>query len=715
MNSFINVEGIETNNLKNIDVSLEKKGINLIIGPSGSGKSSLAYDTIAQIGQHEFMAMYADDIAEPSYVIKDYHNMVAAIPVKQTNNNTNMHSTIGTYFGLNRNIAYIYACLCGVEESFFTLNRSGNLCEVCNGIGTLNALDENRIIDYSKPIADNPIRCWNKYTEFYKQILQKYCTSINIDANKTFRELSSEEKNAILHGASEEKYSVKFKKKGRLSSRTTKFYGVLTEHPMIPRFSPSQRFFSDQECDCCHGKKYSTEHDQYRVLDKSIGEFMKTPFSDLIPFIEKLQQKKDPGIRSSLEKIYNFTLKAVELKLGHLYFHRAIPTLSGGEFQRLKLVQIFNTQLSDLLIVLDEPLAGLSSDEKPSIYNNILSLSKMHTVLIVDHGDTFVSNAKKVYALGPGSGIYGGKIINTENYLNSEAISQSIDIKHGTEQLMLNVCNPVYQYLGAKVGLLKKSMNLVKGSSGVGKSTLLREYFPQQWDDYIYINQKAVEGNKNSCVATILEIADRIAKLFAKKTGKDKKLFSNHTGNEGACPACRGSGVIEYGYNARNKICLKCEECDGTGFNSMIKKYTINDMSIFDIWNMTLSEGEEFFSDVDPCISGILHNANEINLGHLKIGQATTTLSGGENVRIKILKAAKTKSNLIGVDEPFRGLSNSEIYKVAVFLDHLREKGKTIVVVDHSEYAERFFARIITLHNKHGVLIGNNADNTQVL
>ena len=398
--------------------------------------------------------------------------------------------------------------------------------------------------------------------------------------------------------------------------------------------------------------------------------------------------------------------------MGHLYFHRAIPTLSGGEFQRLKLVQIFNTQLSDLLIVLDEPLAGLSSDEKPSVYNNILSLSKMHTVLIVDHGDTFVSNAKKVYALGPGSGIYGGQIINTEDYLNSESISQSIDIKHGTEQLMLNVCNPVYQYLGAKVELLKESMNLVKGSSGVGKSTLLREYFPQQWDDYIYINQKAVEGNKNSCVATILEIADRIAKLFAKKTGKDKKLFSNHTGNEGACPACRGSGVIEYGYNARTKICLKCEDCDGTGFNSMIKKYTINDMSIFDIWNMTLSEGEEFFTDVDPSISGVLHNAKEINLGHLKIGQATTTLSGGENVRIKILKAARTKSNLIGIDEPFRGLSNSEIYKVAVFLDHLREKGKTIVVVDHSEYAERFFARIITLHNKHGVLVGNNADNT---
>ena len=712
MGNYIVVEGIETNNLKNIDVSLEKKSINLIVGPSGSGKSSLAYDTIAQIGQHEFMAMYADDIAEPSYVIKDYHNMVAAIPVKQSNYNNNMHSTIGTYFGLNRSIAYLYAVLLGVHESFFTLNKAGNLCEECQGIGTVNTLDENRIIDYSKPISDNPIRCWNKYIEFYKQILVKYCDSIGIDASKTFRQLSKKEKEAILHGDSKEKYSIKFKKTGRISSRTTRYFGVLTNHPMIPNFKPSQQYFSDHECSSCHGKKYSIEHEKYKVLKKSIGEFMTTPFSELIPFIEKLQkEQKNANVGAALEKINKFVSKAVELKLGHLYFHRAIPTLSGGEFQRLKLVQIFNSQLSDLLIVLDEPLAGLSGTEKTEIYNNILMLSKTHTILIVDHSDTFVSKAKKIYALGPGSGAFGGQLIDAKKYINSEAITQNIRVKYGSEQLILNTTNPVYQYQGARVILLKDSMNLIVGASGIGKSTLLREYFPQYWDDYIYINQKAMEGNKNSNVATALDIAGKIADLFAKMTGKDNKLFSNHTGNEGACPSCGGSGVIEYGYDARTRICLKCEECDGTGFNKAIEKYKVNGASIFDIWKMTLQEGKEFFSKTDAKIASIINTANEIMLGHIKIGQATSTLSGGENVRIKILKATKTKKNIIGIDEPFRGLSNSEIYKVAVFLDHLREKGKTIVVVDHSEYAEHFFARKITLENKERILIGTNKDN----
>lgn len=712
MSEYISVEGIETNNLKNIDVTLEKKGINLIVGPSGSGKSSLAYDTIAQIGQHEFMAMYADDIAEPSYVIKDYHNMVAAIPVKQSNRNSNMHSTIGTYFGLNRDIAYIYAVICKKEESFFTLNKSSNLCEVCNGIGTVNALDENRIIDYSKSIADNPIRCWNRYTDFYKQILTKYCTSVGIDVNKNFRQLSIEERNTILYGKSEDKYPIKFKKKGRISSRTTKYNGVLTEQPMIPKFKPSPSFYSDHECSCCHGKKYSIDHDQYKVFDKSIGEFMITPFSDLVIIIEKLKQEMPLDIRTALDRVYKFITKAVELKLGHLYFHRAIPTLSGGEFQRLKLVQIFNTQLSDLLIVLDEPLAGLSSEEKASVYNSILKLSKIHTLLIVDHSDIFVPKAKKVYALGPGGGIYGGQLIDETEYLRSEAISHSIDIISGSNQLTLNIANSVYHYKGANISLLKDSMNLIKGSSGVGKSTLIREYFPQQWDDYVYIDQKPVEGNKNSNVATVLDIAGKIARLFEKKTGKDRRLFSNHTGNAGACPICNGSGVIEYGYNSRTRISLKCEECEGTGFNRMIKKYSINNTNIFDIWNMTLNEGEEFFSNIDISISKTLHYANELLLGHLKIGQATSTLSGGENTRIKIMKAAKTKCDIIGIDEPFRGLNNSEIYRVAVFLDQLRKKGKTIVVVDHSVYAEKFFARITTLKNVNEVLVGKSEDKT---
>lgn len=707
MNDCIIFEGIQTNNLKNIDIALKKKAINLIIGPSGSGKTSLAYDTIAQIGQHEFAAMYADDAAEPSYKVRDYHNMIAAIPIRQTNINNNMHSTIGTYFGLNRTVAFVYAASCDREESFFTLNKVSNLCEECHGLGTDKTLDVNRLIDYSKPLADNPIRCWNTYKDFYRQIIVRYCESICLDHQKTFRQLTPDEKEKILCGSSSDKFKIKYKKADCIASCTSKYYGIMTGHSMMPKFKPSKQFFSDKTCNCCGGKKFSAEHDQYRVSGLSIGEFMITPFSELLPKVNELQEaSRNTQLQAALEKIRVFMTKAVELKLGHLNLHRAIPTLSGGELQRLKMVQVFNSQLNDLLIVLDEPLAGLSGNEKQTIYENILELAKHHTILIVDHSDIFVKAAKCIYALGPGSGHNGGKLIDFQEYLKSEAQKHVFTIYQSKSTLTLDIRNEVYQYQGAQISLAENGMNLITGASGVGKSTLLREYFPQKWDDYMYINPKPLGGSKNSCVATSIGIADRIEVAFSKKTSQDKKLFSNHTGNAGACPVCGGSGYVEYGYDSRTRINLSCEECEGTGFNRMLQKYKLNGKTIFDIWNMTLDEGADYFVSIDSKVSDTLKQATEILLGHVRIGQPTSSLSGGENIRLKILSAAKTRNKIVGIDEPFKGLSPSEIFRVSAFLEKMRAKGKTIVVIDHSEYAEQFFARRIELVNEKGILVG---------
>lgn len=208
----IEINGIRTHNLKNIDTKLEKKAINLIIGPSGSGKSSLAYDTIAQIGQHEFLSMFADDISEPTYKVKSFRNMVAAVPIKQSNHNNNLHSTIGTYFGLNRIIGTIYSDCLGLPEDTFVLNKESNLCINCHGMGTVRELDEIKIINYGVPIGKNPFRCWNRYKDFYEQIIYEYCLDSNINPQKTFRDLTEEEKRKLLFGESTQKYSIRYKK-----------------------------------------------------------------------------------------------------------------------------------------------------------------------------------------------------------------------------------------------------------------------------------------------------------------------------------------------------------------------------------------------------------------------------------------------------------------------------------------------------------------------
>ena len=430
MSKNIIISGIETNNLKNIDIELIEKGINLIIGPSGSGKSSLAYDTIAQIGQHELFLMYDNENFEVKYKVKKYENMKVTIPIKQLNFNTNIRSTIGTYFGINRKIALLYSLVLEMNEGDFALNKEGNFCEHCHGLGITNVLDENKVIDYNIPLKKNPVKCWNRYKDFYMEIIEKFCLEKEIDSTKTFRELNSDEKRSFLYGESLEKYSIRYKRTNGFSRRTSKFYGIMTNTPMMLKFTPSKKFYSEKTCESCQGKKYSKEYDKYKVFDISIGEFMLLPFEKLYEHIKYLQsQIKKETVSLLLDSLKKFLETAIENSLGHLYFNRTIPSLSGGELQRLKMVQLFNTQLVDLLIVLDEPLAGLSGIERESIYKNILKISEKHTVVIIDHSDIFYNEAKKIIALGEKGGIYGGKLIDEKKYMIEQQISKKFPIE----------------------------------------------------------------------------------------------------------------------------------------------------------------------------------------------------------------------------------------------------------------------------------------------
>ncbi len=707
MPDTIDILGIETNNLKNIDVSLQKGTINLVIGPSGSGKSSLAYDTIAQIGQHEFLSMFADEIPEPTYRVKSYSNMMAAIPIRQSNYNNNMRSTIGTYFGLNRNIALVYAALLDLNEDFFILNKEENLCEHCHGMGFIKELDENRIVDYDTPLEKNPIKCWNKYKDFYSQIIKNFCTDYGIDFKKNFRQLSEKEKRLFLFGESDIKYSIRYKKTNSFSRRTTKFNGIMTEKPMMANFTPSKQFFADKECEYCHGRKYASGHEQYKLLGLSIGEFMTTPFENLCQHVAQIMKsEKNPNLTFALKNIYSFIVKAVELNLGHLFLHRAIPTLSGGELQRLRLVQVFNTQLSDLLIVLDEPLAGLSGSEKNAIYRNVLDLSTHHTLVIVEHSDIFVKDAKVVIALGEKSGKEGGSIIDARQYLKSQSINNDFNVATPKETVSITLGSRIYQYSGVNISVAIGCLNLITGRSGVGKSTLLREYLPQYFERYLYINQRPLLGNKNSSVATVLDIFSHISEAFAKKHNKDKRFFSNLTGCEGACPICSGAGFLEYGNEQSATVRMECHDCEGTGFNKNLKKYMLFNKSIFDVWEMTVDEAHEYFLKIDKKIVELLQNASSIMLGHLRIGQPTSTLSGGENIRIKILKSSRSTARILGIDEPFKGLSNTEIYCVILFLNQLASNMKTVIVVDHNEASFQYFSKHIELTDENGVLMG---------
>ncbi len=704
----IDVWGIETNNLKNIDISLEKHTINLIIGPSGSGKSSLAYDTVAQIGQHEFMSMFADNASDPTYKVKGYRNMVAAVPLKQANYNNNMRSTIGTYFGINRYIGFIYSVISGISEDFFVLNKESNLCEECHGLGTVKELDVNKLISFNTRLRDDPVRCWDRYKDFYRSIIVKYCEEVGIDSEKTFRELSDSDRHKFLYGESKNKYQILYHKVNSKSSRTTKFYGVMLQKPLIVGATISDKYYSDTVCPCCKGKKYASSHDHIKVGGLSIGEYMTTPFSDLIKINKSIRKSnKNTSLAFALDIIDTFLQRAIDFNLGHLFFNRSIPTLSGGELQRLRMVQVFNTQLTDLLIVLDEPLGGLSGEERKKIYESIIELAHKHTLVIVDHSDIFVKSARTIVALGEKSGVNGGNLIDVQKYIAMQKTPLPVPEQAQGSPIRVVLNSRIYQYNGVNIELSEGCLNLITGASGIGKSTLIREYFPQFFESYAYVNQRPLLGNKNSNVATSLDIATDIFSTFAKKFKKDKNYFSNNTGNEGCCPSCLGAGYIEYGSEKTSVLRLECADCSGTGFNKDLIKHKINGKSIFDVWRMTVDEAADFFESINPKITNALHDASSILLGHLLIGQPTSTLSGGENIRIKLLKLRNSRADVLGIDEPFKGLSLTEIHSVVSFLMGMIAKGKTIVVIDHNEEAFPYFAKHIELVSDKGILKEN--------
>ena len=701
MSENIFVEGIQTNNLKNIDVEIIKNGINVIIGPSGSGKSSLAYDTVAEIGLHELDSMYLDSVSEPHYKVRSYKNVIPSIPIKQLNNNNNIHSTIGTYFNISQYLCMIFATILNKDYDFFVLNKKENICQTCHGLGYIKDLDINRIIDYDKTIEEIPIKCWTRYKDFYKAILKDFCVDNKIDYSKKFRDLTAKEKDLILYGQSTKKYSEHYKTVNRLASRTSNYYGIMLKRPMMPNFEPGAIYYTQVQCKDCFGEKYSSEHRGFKIANLSIGEVLCLSFSDLLNWIETVKKTEtSDSLKFSINQIYMFVSKAVELNLGHLNLNRIIPSLSGGELQRLRLVQVFNSQLNNLLIILDEPLAGLSTVEKQIVYENIKKLSEKHTLLIVDHHSMFFDDSVQIIAMGEKSGKYGGSIIDTQKYIQSQRNDFVLPVLKVDKISNIKIENSVYEYKGIKISIAIKRMNIITGSSGVGKSTLLREYLPQYFEKYVYINQKSLSGNSRSFVATNLDIFTLMLDLFARKFKKDKLFFSNTLGAEGACPVCGGTGKLIYGADSDDKICVECKDCKGTGFNKNLAKYRIQDKNLFDIWCMTIDEAIEYYSNQSEKILKTLQNAHVILLGHLQLGQLTSTLSGGENIRIKILKSLKSNAEIYGIDEPFKGLNNFEMYKVALFLSDMVREGKTIIVVDHEEEAFKYFSKRIELVKK---------------
>lgn len=694
--TYIEYKGIKTNNLKNIDAKIIKNKITCITGPSGSGKSSLAFDTIYQVSQNELNQLYGYENFYSDFSIQEYNNIIPSVALEQNNFNNNPRSTIATYYGLDKLISRMISVHNNVPINQFSFNKLETACKKCRGLGYEYSPDVIKILDYDSKIKDIPFINWrNSEVNYYKQLLEKYCDEQNICLDEKFRNLDETSKNILLYGTSSRKYSINYKQSSRKRVKTDFYKGpiIKMQEKLNKNILDSKDidFVKKDICSECSGYRFSKKVLKYKLYEKSIGEIYTMELESLREWLLLYRSIRENDSYSyvGIDIILNFIDKMIELKLGYLNLNRSINSLSGGELQRLRLSKILNTQFNNILYVLDEPSASLHPSEYKAIAESMISVKeKENTILFIDHNSYFFDISDNLIVLGPAAGKEGGYIIDSASYINNYA--KTVNHKFYQATSYIKITNESYNNIeNLSVDIPINSLVGICGVSGSGKTSFVTGILPKYIENLIYTSQKPITGNAYSVVATYVDIMANIRTLFSKQNNVEESIFSFFVNSKGACSVCNGKGYITYQSKFEDTFSYKCPECEGIRFNSDILRYTFNNLNIYEVLNKTVDELLEVFKGIKGNAIDTLKIMQKLGLGYIKIIQDVRTLSGGESQRLKLVKALKSrhKNNFIVLDEPFKGLSSNDISYIIKFLYEIVEDKGTIIIVEHNAFA----------------------------
>lgn len=686
--------GVTTNNLKNIDIEITHGQTVMFSGPSGSGKSSIAVDTIHKISEDELFQLLnaREDVSR--YTLREFSNILPSVCLQQENYNRNPHSTIATYFSLDIYFKQLFAIKNSVSQRHFQFNTSTSSCPVCNGSGNTFAPDPMLIIEYSSKLNEIPFRCWKASSiELYRQLISLYCEELGISHSKKFNELSEQHQHLFLNGKSDHKYRVEFTSNKRKHRKTGYYKGPIfemieeLEKGSLPKHK--QKYLSSVVCSACKGTRFANQSLVFDLYGKNIGELYLMDFESLHKWIINLKQEWSKKTNESrpFKKILEFLETLIALNLSYLHLNRAIPTLSGGELQRLRLGKAVNSHFTNFLYVLDEPTSGLHPSEWPAIASSISDLKKKkNTIIIIEHNDYLKKITDKVVYLGPGGGLNGGYVITTDNQKIEFAASNYKFYKSTKNLLITNGNSNNIVNLNIKVPL--NTIIGVCGLSGSGKSTFLRNILPKFADDAQYFNQSPIRGNAYSIVATASNVFKDFQKLFVEKTKANPEHFVFSSKGKGQCETCFGTGILE-DESSYIKDTLVCPTCCGKRFSERTLKLRYDGFNFFEFLSLSI---DELISRIPKTYSSLLKTLNLlsfIGLGYLTLFQPTSNLSGGEAQRIKFASSVlkyKTKQ-LFLLDEPFRGVDKNNILNIIRILYDLVEHGATVLIAEHNPFA----------------------------
>ena len=642
------------------------------------------------------------------------------------------------------NFSEYYSCpICGftvgeMEPRLFSFNAPFGACPDCDGLGMKLAVDEDLVIpNKDKTLAEGALVPWAN-SKYYTAMLEQACKVLKIPLDKPYKKLTKRQKDLILNGSKGKK--IKFHLEGDFGVNDTvqEFEGILNNidrryhHPMSKFMRDAMgKYMTELTCATCHGKRLNEKALAVKVNGKDIAEASDLSIANALEFFDsvELTEQEEMIAKPILKEVHDRLTFLINVGLDYLTLSRSAGTLSGGEAQRIRLATQIGSNLSGVMYILDEPSIGLHQRDNDRLISSLKKMRDLgNSLIVVEHDDETMKQADYLVDMGPGAGVYGGKVMaagtpkevmNNPKSLTGQYLSGKKIVPVPLERRKGN--GKKITVTGAAENNLKDisvdfplgKFVVVTGVSGSGKSTLVNLILKRALAQKLNNNSakpgkyKSIKGYKNiekiididqspigrtprSNPATYTSVFDDIRTLFAqtneaKMRGYTKARFSFNV-KGGRCEACHGDGIIKIEMNFLPDVYVPCEVCHGTRYNSETLEVTYREKNIAQVLNMTINEACKFFENI-PKIHRKLQTIVDVGLGYVQLGQSATTLSGGEAQRMKLaseLQKLSTGNNFYILDEPTTGLHTDDIKRLLEVLQRLVDEGNTVLIIEHN-------------------------------
>ncbi|MGW2345207.1 ATP-binding cassette domain-containing protein [Streptomyces sp. NPDC001661] len=702
--TYLHIVGARENNLRDVTLRIPKNRLTVFTGVSGSGKSSVVFDTIAVESQRQLNETYPWFVRNRLPKHEKPHadaleELTPAIVVDQRPIGGHSRSTVGTMTDVYSVIRVLFSrhgTPSAGPATAYSFNDPSGMCPECDGLGRTVRPDYTRILDPSKSLAGGAVLFPPFAVGTWQG--QTYTETTDLDTTKPVREFTAAEREFLMRGR-----DAKVNVANTGGRRDIDFEGLADRFERLylnrDLSTLSQRtrdlvgrYLTEGTCPVCDGARLNAAALATRVEGLGIAECTRMEVSELIPVLRRI----DDPVAGPIAEAAVTALERIEaIGLGYLSLDRETSTLSGGEGQRLKTVRHLGSSLTGMTYIFDEPSVGLHPRDVGRLNELLLRLrDKGNTVLVVEHDPDVIDVADHIVDMGPAGGADGGRVVfegtpgalRRADTLTGRCLRRTGGVKERPRTATGHVTVE-----GARVHNLKDVtvrvptgvLTAVTGVAGSGKSSLVSGAFCAAHPEAVVVDQSSIGISGRSTPATYLGIMDTVRKVFARETGTEPGLFSFNSG--GACEHCEGRGVIYSDLAFMDPVTTVCEACGGRRFKEKVLGLTVRGRSVADVLDMTAAEALEYFADLDD--KGVrrrLRALRDVGLTYLTLGQPLSTLSGGERQRIKLATQLHRSAATYVLDEPTTGLHMADVDGLVALLDRLVDAGNTVVVVEHN-------------------------------